>query len=55
MKAVLVSEKDFDRIDVMFDRYGEISIKCAIRKKRFRGHAPVRKVIEDGSLALPKY
>ena len=51
--AVLVSGKDFDRIDTMFDRYREIPIKCAIRKKRSRGHAPFRRVIEDGSVPLP--
>ena len=29
VKAVLASGKDFDRIDVIFDRYRETSIKCA--------------------------
>ena len=54
MKAVLVSGKDCDRIDVMFDRYRDTSINCANRKKRFRGQAPVRRVFEDGSVPLPK-
>ena len=52
VKAVFVSGKDFDRIDVTFDRYRETSIKCATRKKRSRGHAPIRRVIEDGSVPL---
>ncbi|KAL9970877.1 hypothetical protein ACROYT_G023330 [Oculina patagonica] len=47
-------EEDFDRIDVTFDRYRESSIKCATRKKRSRGHAPIRRVFEDGSVPLPK-
>jgi len=54
VKAVLASGKDFDRIDVTFDRYRETSIKCATRKKHSRGHAPIRRIIEDGSVLLPK-
>ena len=42
LKAILVCGKDYDRIDVAFDRYRETSIKCATRKKRSRGHAPIR-------------
>jgi len=54
VKAVLASGKDFHRIDVTFDRYRGKSIKCATRKKRSRGHAPIRRIIEDGSVPLPK-
>lgn len=54
VKAVLISGKDFERIDVTFDRYRKTSIKCATRKKRTRGLAPIRRVIENGSLPLPK-
>ena len=43
VKAVFVSGKDFDRINVTFDRYRETSIKCATRKKRSRGHAAIRR------------
>ena len=50
LKAVLVCGKDYDRIDVAFDRYRETSIKCATRKKRSRGHAPIGRVIEDGTV-----
>ncbi|CAH3018507.1 unnamed protein product [Porites evermanni] len=51
LKAVLVCGKDYDRIDVAFDRYRETSIKCATRKKpRFLSEkllagAPVNKII----------
>ena len=54
VKAVRASGKDFYRIDVTFDRYREMSIKCTTRKKRSRGHAPIRRIIEDGSVPLPK-
>ena len=54
VKAVLASGKDFYRIDVTFDRYRETLIKCTTRKKRSRGHAPIRRIIEDGSVPLPK-
>ncbi|CAH3166947.1 unnamed protein product [Porites lobata] len=54
LKAVLFCGKDYDRIDVAFDRYRETSIKCATRKKRSRGHAPIRRVIEDGTVPLPR-
>ena len=54
LKAVLVCGKDYDRIDVAFDRYRETSIKCATRKKRSREHASIRRVIEDGTVPLPR-
>ena len=54
VRAVLASGKDFHRIDVTFDRYRETSIKCTTRKKRSRGYAPIRRIIEDGSVPLPK-
>ena len=52
LKAVLVCGKDYDRIDVTFDRYRETSIKCATTKKRSRGHAPIRRALEDGTVPL---
>ena len=54
VKAVLHSEKDLNRMDVTFDRYRGTSIKCATRKKRSRDHTPIRRVIEVGSVPLPK-
>ena len=52
LKAVLVCGKDYDRIDVAFDRYRETSIKCATTKKRSRGHAPIRRALENGTVPL---
>ena len=45
LKAFLACGKDYDRIDVEFDRYRETSMKCAIRKKRSRGHPPIQRVV----------
>ncbi|KAJ7376783.1 hypothetical protein OS493_032517 [Desmophyllum pertusum] len=50
---LLVSGKDFDRIDVTFDRYRKTPITCASRKKRPRGHTPIIRIIDDGSVPLP--
>ena len=52
LKAVLVCEKDSDRISVTFDRCRETSIKRANTKKRSRGHAPIRRALEDGTVPL---
>ena len=52
LKAVLVCGKDYDRIDVTFDRYRETSIKCATTKKCSRDHAPIRRALEDGTVPL---
>lgn len=54
MKAILASVKDFDRTDLTFDRYRETLIKRTTRKKRSQGHALIRRIIEDGSVPLPK-
>ena len=54
MKAVLASGKDFDRKGMTFGRYRVTSIKCATGKKHSRGHVPIRRIIEDGSVLLPK-
>ena len=54
VKTVLGSEKDFDRTDMIFDRYWEMLIKCATRNKRFSRPCSNRRIIEDGSLPLPK-
>ena len=48
-------EKNFNQIDVTFIRYRETSIKCATRKKRSRGHGPIRRVTKDGTVPLPKH
>ena len=54
VKAILASGKDFDRIGMTFGRYRVTSIKCATGKKHSRGHVPIRRIIEDGSVLLPK-
>ena len=52
LKAVLVCGKDCDRTDGTFDRYRETSIKCATTKKHSRGHAPIRRALEDETVPL---
>ena len=54
LKAVLASGKDFDRTGMTFGRYRETSIKRATGKKHSRGHVPIRRIIEDGSVLLPR-
>ena len=53
MKSVLDMGAEFDRIDLVFDRYDQASIKAGTRKKRTRGIQPVRRVIESDSVPLP--
>ena len=53
-KTVLTLGKDFNRIDVTFDRYREFSIKNATRKKRTKGLQCIRRAVTDGSVPLPK-
>ena len=43
----------FDRIDVVFDRYNDISIKDATREKRSKSKK-IRRVIESRDVPLPK-
>jgi len=52
VRAVLTTGRD--RIDVTFDRYRKMSIKCTTRRKRTKGITPIRRVIQDGSVPLPK-
>ncbi|MGH0129970.1 UNVERIFIED_CONTAM: hypothetical protein FKN15_055833 [Acipenser sinensis] len=44
---------DFNRIDVVFDRYYKESIKCGTRQKRSRGSRPISREVEDRAVPLP--
>lgn len=48
----LFSEKG-SRIDVLFDRYRDLSIKSGTRTRRSKGKQPVRRVIENKEVPLP--
>ena len=51
--SVLHNGKEFDRIDVIFDRYTECSIKETMRKRRSKTMQPVRRIIEGRDVPLP--
>ena len=53
VQAVLNAGASFARIDVVFDRYYEISIKSATRSRRSQGTRPIRRVIEHADVPLP--
>ena len=43
----------YSRVDVLFDRYREQSIKSGTRSRRAKGQQPVRRVIENKDVPLP--
>ncbi|KAL8621306.1 hypothetical protein ACOMHN_008131 [Nucella lapillus] len=53
IKAVLWSGADFQRIDVLFDRYYELSIKGGTRNRRKQGAVAIRRMIESKDVHLP--
>lgn len=40
-KSVLQAGASFDRIDITFDRYYEVSVKCGTRKRQAKGARPI--------------
>ena len=44
----------FKRVDIVFDRYRDSSIKAATRQKRAKKLCPIRRVIENEHVPLPK-
>ena len=53
VESVLQSGTHFPRIDVLFDRYYEHSIKSGTRKRRGKGLMPIRRPIESRDVPLP--
>ena len=51
--TVILAARSYDRVDVLFDRYKDISIKSGTRKQRSKGTRPVRRVIENRNVPLP--
>jgi hypothetical protein len=45
VKSLLAQGHAFKRIDIVFDRYDQLSIKGGTRKKRSKGAQPIRKLI----------
>ena len=53
IQAVLKMGKRYQRIDVVFDRYRQLSIKASTRLRRTKTSRPIRRVIESGLVPLP--
>ena len=53
VKTVLRKGSNCCRIDIVFDRYRDHSIKSGTRKRRTKGFLPVRRVIENRVVPLP--
>ena len=54
VQAVLQMGKRYHRIDVVFDRYRQLSIKASTRLRQTKTSRPIRRVIESGLVPLPK-
>ena len=53
VRSILSSGNGYNRIDVVFDRYHDSSIKTQTRRERTSSCKTVRRVIEDGTEKLP--
>lgn len=53
VRTVLKKGEQFARIDVVFDRYRDISIKAKTREKRTKTIKPIRRKIEHRDVPLP--
>lgn len=52
-QTVLKAGSSFDRVDVVFDRYREQSIKASTREKRTKTCQPIRRLVEGPDVPLP--
>ena len=52
--SVLQSGSRYQRVDVVFDRYRDASIKSKTRIRRTKTARPIRRVIENRDVPLPK-
>jgi len=53
LKYIFKQGEAYDRIDVTFDRYRDLSIKADTRVKRTKKSRPIRRLIEDKDVPLP--
>ena len=51
--SIINAGKNFDRIDITFDRYREASIKSTTRVRRTKKSRPVRRMTENREVLLP--
>lgn len=54
VRAVLKAGSNYQRIDVVFDRYREETIKGATRTRRTKAARPIRRLVENRDVPLPK-
>ncbi|CAG9823189.1 unnamed protein product [Phaedon cochleariae] len=53
-KRIEAYSSQYDEVHVVFDRYRYLSVKADTRKHRGKGFAPVRRVIKNEGVPLPK-
>lgn len=53
VSTVFRKGNNFSRIDVLFDRYRDQSIKSGTRNSRAKRHQPVRRIVENRDVPLP--
>ncbi len=54
VKSVLQTGSKYKRIDIVFDRYRDMSIKSSTRARRTKTAQPIRRVVEGRDVPLPK-
>ena len=54
VKHILKQNEAYERIEVTFNRYRDLSIKDGTRAKRTKKSRPIRRLIEDGDVPLPQ-
>lgn len=54
VKAVLKAGSKYQRIDIVFDRYRQETIKGATRTRRTKASQPIRRLVEGRDVPLPK-
>ncbi|MES9881148.1 MAG: hypothetical protein ABW185_09730, partial [Sedimenticola sp.] len=54
VKSVIQTGSSYNRIDIVFDRYREMSIKSSTRARRTKSAQPIRRVVENREVPLPK-
>ena len=53
--SIMEMGTQFNTIDVVFDRYDDVSIKDGTRDKKHKKSKKIRRVVVSGDVPLPKY
>lgn len=54
VRTILKAASSYERVDVVFDRYREETIKGATRSRRTKAARPIRRLVEGRDVPLPK-